>query len=71
MAKSLEIKIDTSEAMKKINALNAKADKLKATMAQVRRAADGTVKAMQDFTESCSKIKIKGVGGRAGKKSTR
>ncbi|MGD2065585.1 MAG: hypothetical protein PVI43_00260 [Candidatus Bathyarchaeota archaeon] len=56
MAKA-ELKIDTTEAMEKIEALKMEAEKLKAAMVGVKQAAEDTTKAMREFVEACSKIK--------------
>jgi hypothetical protein len=53
-----ELKIDTTEAMKKIEAFNAEAEKLKAAMKSIKIAAEETTKAMRDFVEACSKIEV-------------
>ena len=58
MAKSLEVKINTTEGMEKIEALRIEAEKLKTALARVKQAAEETVKAMQEFVKACSNIKV-------------
>jgi predicted translin family RNA/ssDNA-binding protein len=57
MAKA-ELKMDTAEAMEKIEALNAEVEKLKAAMICVKRAAESTTKAMRDFVEACATLDV-------------
>jgi len=57
MAKT-ELKIDTTEAMKKIEALNAEAEKFKVAMKNIKIAVEETAKAMRDFVEACDKIEV-------------
>jgi hypothetical protein len=53
-----EIKIDTTEAMAKIEALNAEAEKFKVAMTGVKQAAESATKAMRDFVDACAKIDV-------------
>lgn len=57
MAKA-KLKIDTTEAMEKIEALKNEAEKVKAAMVGVKQAAESATKAMCEFVEACSKIEV-------------
>ena len=55
MAK-VELKIDTTEAMKKIEELKIEMEKFKAAMIEAQYTAEDLAKAMQDFVEAFNKL---------------